>query len=68
MPIIKKCPTCDKRMIRLYEREREGYSSKSKFWGYLWFCPDKHTVIVEHRKSKTPETYDLQERETNAST
>ena len=69
MPTIKKCPTCDTRMLRLYEREREGYSSsKSKYWGYLWFCPDKHTVIVEHRKSETPETFELKEIVTDAST
>lgn len=67
MPRIKKCPTCDARMKRLYEREHGGYS-KSKFWGYLWFCPDKHTVIVEHRKSESPKLYELKEIVTDAST
>ena len=66
MPIIKKCPTCGTRMLRLYEREH--LVSKSKYWGYLWFCPDKHTVIIEHRKSETPETFELKEIVTDAST
>jgi len=66
VPIAKTCPICNARMIRLYERERTV--SRSKYWGYLWFCPDKHTAIVDHRESKTPETFELKEMVTDAST
>ncbi|MHA1787100.1 MAG: hypothetical protein ACTSWU_02790 [Candidatus Thorarchaeota archaeon] len=66
MPIAKMCPTCGHRMKRLYERERT--MSRSKYWGYLWLCPDKHTAIVDHRESETLETYELKEMLTDAST
>lgn len=67
MPIAKTCPICNTRMKRLYERDHGG-TSRSKFWGYLWFCPHNHTAIVDHRKSKTPETYELKEIVKDAST
>ena len=67
MPKTKNCPTCGTRLLRLYEREHGG-TSKSKFWGYLWFCPYKHTAIVDHRKSDAPEIYELGEMVINAST
>lgn len=66
MPKARFCPTCEKRMIRLYEREH--LISKSKYWGYLWLCPNKHTVIIEHRKSKTQEIYEMKEVLVDAST
>ena len=67
MPKIKKCPTCGTRMKRLYEREHGG-SAKSTFWGYLWFCPLKHTAIVDHRTSESPGLYELKEMVTDAGT
>ena len=67
MPKIRKCPICDTRMKRLYERE-SYFSARSKFWGYLWFCPQKHTAIVDHRKSVAPELYELKEIVKDAST
>jgi len=47
-------------MLRLYERESR-FSSRSKFYGYLWFCPYKHIAIVDHRKSDAPEPFELKE-------
>lgn len=32
-------------MIRLYRREHE--SSKSKYFGVVWLCPDNHTLITD---------------------
>jgi hypothetical protein len=56
MPLVKKCPTCQSRMIRLYERERYQYhGSHSNYYGYAWLCPNGHTVIIDSRKTKTPE-------------
>lgn len=48
-------------MQRLYEREREGmYGARSKFWGYLWICPDRHTVIIDPKGSETQQVYTLE--------
>lgn len=66
MPKAEFCPICNTRMKRLYEREHG--LSKSKYWGYLWLCPNRHIMIVEHRESETQEIYGLQEILTNAST
>jgi len=52
-------------MKRLYERERE-YNGRSKFWGYLWFCPDGHTAIIDHRESESPKPFELKEIVTGA--
>jgi len=62
MPKAEFCPTCNKRMQRLYERERIGYGGgKSKYWGYLWICSDRHIAIIDHRKSESPKVYEMQE-------
>ena len=47
-------------MLRLYERESQ-FSARSRFYGYLWFCPYKHFAIVDHRTSDAPELYELGE-------
>jgi len=60
MPITKNCPICKTRMLRLYKRDHGGLS-KSKFWGYLWICPQNHTVIIDYRTSESPKTYKLEE-------
>ena len=60
MPKVKNCPVCKTRMLRLYERESH-VSARSRFYGYLWFCPYKHIAIVDHRKSESPEIYGLEE-------
>lgn len=59
MPKAEYCPTCKKRMLRLYERDHG--ISRSKFYGYLWICPDSHTAVIDNRESKTQQKYRLEE-------
>lgn len=61
MPKAEFCPVCKERMQRLYEREREGYGgARSKFWGYLWICPERHTVIIDPKGSVIRVVYKLE--------
>jgi hypothetical protein len=59
MPLEKKCPTCSRRMLRLYMRKREGYSDcRSKFYGIVWMCPDFHMIINDAGTVFVPQTTD----------
>jgi len=56
MPIEKKCPTCSRRMIRLYRRDHG--SSRSKYFGIVWMCPDNHMIFNDSGVVFVPQSTD----------